>query len=218
MSASALSAFAIHRQRMTETLVERGIQDPATLRAMTEVPRHQFVEDAMQARAYGDFPLPIGSNQTISQPFVVALMTQALWLQGHERVLEIGTGSGYQAAVLSRLCRQVYTVERIHSLLGRARKVFDQLHYYNIISCIDDGTVGWADQAPFDAIVVTAGGPKIPEPLVEQLADPGRMVMPVGTQEEQELQLLEKRNRRIRIQSIGHVRFVNLIGEHGWRE
>ena len=218
MSTRALSAFTIHRQRMMDTLIERGIQDPATLRAMMEVPRHQFVEDAMQARSYGDFPLPIGSNQTISQPFVVAKMTQALQLQGYERVLEIGTGSGYQAAVLSRLCKRVYTVERIHSLLGRARKVFDQLHYYNIISCIDDGTVGWPDQAPFDAVLVTAGGPKIPEPLIEQLADPGRMVMPVGTQEEQELQLLEKRNRRIRIQSIGHVRFVNLIGEHGWRK
>ncbi len=218
MSARSLASFAMHRQRMKETLIERGIEDHATLRAMTEVPRHQFVEDAMQARAYGDFPLPIGSQQTISQPVVVATMTQALGLQGHERVLEIGTGSGYQAAVLSRLCKRVYTIERIHSLLGRARKVFDQLHYYNIISCIDDGTVGWPDQAPFDAIVVTAGGPKIPEPLIEQLADPGRMVMPVGTQEEQELQLLEKRNRRIRIQSIGHVRFVNLIGEHGWRE
>jgi protein-L-isoaspartate(D-aspartate) O-methyltransferase len=218
VSAKSLASFAIHRQRMTETLIERGIEDHATLRAMTEVPRHKFVEDAMQARAYGDFPLPIGSQQTISQPVVVATMTQALRLQGHERVLEIGTGSGYQAAVLSRLCRRVYTVERIHSLLGRARKVFDQLHYYNIISCIDDGTTGWPDQAPFDAIVVTAGGPKIPEPLVEQLADPGRMIMPVGTQEEQELQLLEKRNRRIRIQSIGHVRFVNLIGQHGWRE
>ena len=218
MSAGSLASFAIHRQRMMETLIERGIEDHATLRAMTEVPRHQFVEDAMQARAYGDFPLPIGSNQTISQPAVVATMTQALGLQGHERVLEIGTGSGYQAAILSRLCRRVYTVERIHSLLGRARKVFDQLHYYNIVSCIDDGTVGWPDQAPFDAIVVTAGGPKIPEPLIEQLADPGRMVMPVGTQEEQELQLLEKRNRRIRMQAIGHVRFVNLIGEHGWRQ
>lgn len=218
MSAGNLSAFAIHRQRMMETLVEGGIRDSATLRAMNEVPRHQFVEDAMQARAYGDFPLPIGSQQTISQPIVVAMMTQALRLQGHERVLEIGTGSGYQAAVLSRLCKRVYTVERIHSLLGRARKVFDQLHYYNIISCIDDGTVGWPDQAPFDAVLVTAGGPKIPEPLIEQLADPGRIVMPVGTQEEQELHLLEKRNRKIRVQSIGHVRFVNLIGEHGWKE
>ncbi|XCN75430.1 MAG: protein-L-isoaspartate(D-aspartate) O-methyltransferase [Candidatus Electrothrix aestuarii] len=203
---------------MAETLVERGIQDRATLRAMVEVPRHQFVEDAMRARAYGDFPLPIGSNQTISQPYVVAMMTQALQLRGHERVLEIGTGSGYQAAVLSRLCKRVYTVERIHSLLGRARKVFDQLRYYNIISCIDDGTVGWPEHAPFDAILVTAGGPEIPVPLIEQLADRGRIVMPVGSQEEQELQLLEKRNRRIRVQAIGQVRFVNLIGAHGWRE
>ena len=150
MSGRALADFAIHRQRMMDTLIERGIQDPATLRAMIEVPRHQFVEDAMQARSYGDFPLPIGSSQTISQPFIVALMTQALQLQGHERVLEIGTGSGYQAGVLSRLCKQVYTVERIPSLLGRARKVFDRLHYYNIISCIDDGTVGWlARPGPF---------------------------------------------------------------------
>ena len=218
MSAGALSSFTIHRQRMVETLVERGIQAPATVQAMTEVPRHHFVEDAMQAWAYGDFPLPIGSNQTISQPYIVALMTQALRLQGHERVLEIGTGSGYQAAVLSRLCQRVYTVERIHSLLGRARKIFDQLRYYNIISCIDDGTVGWPDHAPFDAIAVTAGGPEIPVPLVEQLADSGRMVMPVGSQEEQELQLLEKRRNRIRIQTVGHVRFVNLIGKYGWRE
>ncbi|WPD23943.1 MAG: protein-L-isoaspartate(D-aspartate) O-methyltransferase [Candidatus Electrothrix scaldis] len=218
MSASALAAFSIHRQRMAETLVERGIQDRATLRAMVEVPRHQFVEDAMRARAYGDFPLPIGSNQTISQPYVVAMMTQALQLRGHERVLEIGTGSGYQAAVLSRLCKRVYTVERIHSLLGRARKVFDQLRYYNIISCIDDGTVGWPEHAPFDAILVTAGGPEIPVPLIEQLAGRGRIVMPVGSQEEQELQLLEKRNGRIRVQAIGQVRFVNLIGAHGWRE
>jgi len=217
VSASALASFAIHRQRMIDTLIERGIEDHRILRVMSEVPRHHFVEDALQARAYGDFPLPIGSNQTISQPVVVASMTQALGLQGHERVLEIGTGSGYQASILSRLCKQVYTVERIHSLLGRARKVFDQLRYYNIISCIDDGTAGWPEQAPFDAILVTAGGPSIPEPLIEQLADPGRIVIPVGSQEEQELQLLEKRNRRIRVQSIGHVRFVNLIGEHGWR-
>lgn len=203
---------------MVEILVERGIQEPAILQTMLEVPRHQFIEDAMQARAYGDFPLPIGSKQTISQPYIVALMTQALRLQGHERVLEIGTGSGYQAAVLSRLCKRVYTIERIHSLLGQARKIFDQLRYYNIISCIDDGTIGWPDHAPFDAVVVTAGGPEIPAPLIEQLADPGRMVMPVGSQEEQELRLVEKRNRKIRIQAIGHVRFVNLIGEYGWRE
>ncbi|MCI5222102.1 MAG: protein-L-isoaspartate(D-aspartate) O-methyltransferase [Candidatus Electrothrix sp. AR4] len=203
---------------MVEQLTERDIQDPATLRAMGEVPRHQFVEDAMQARAYGDFPLPIGSNQTISQPYIVALMTQAAQLKGHERVLEIGTGSGYQAAVLSRLCKRVYTIERIPSLLGKARRMFDRLHYYNIVSCIDDGTIGWADEAPFDTVLVTAGGPTIPEPLIEQLADPGRMVIPVGTQDEQELQLLLKKNKRVQVRTIGHVRFVNLIGAHAWNE
>jgi protein-L-isoaspartate(D-aspartate) O-methyltransferase len=213
------SPFDIHRQRMVEEqLVPRGISDPATLKAMAAVPRHLFVEDAMQARAYGDHPLPIGSGQTISQPYIVALMTQALGLQGHERVLEIGTGSGYQAAVLSRICERVYTIERIDSLLGRARRTFDRLHCHNIVSRIDDGTTGWPDEAPFDAILVTAGGPKIPHPLVEQLGDPGRMVIPVGGQEVQELQLLEKKNDEITIRTIEQVRFVSLIGSHGWQQ
>ncbi|MCI5146952.1 MAG: protein-L-isoaspartate(D-aspartate) O-methyltransferase, partial [Candidatus Electrothrix sp. AR3] len=163
-----------------EQLVRRGIHNAAVLDAMSVVPRHQFIEDALQVKAYGDHPLPIGSGQTVSQPYIVALMTQALELNGTEQVLEIGTGSGYQAAVLSRLCKRIYTIERIHSLLGRARKVFDHLQYHNIISRIDDGSIGWADKAPFAAIMVTAGGPEIPEPLVEQLADPGRLVMPVG--------------------------------------
>jgi protein-L-isoaspartate(D-aspartate) O-methyltransferase len=201
-----------------EQLVPRGIHDLATLQAMATVPRHLFVEDAMQARAYGDYPLPIGGGQTISQPYIVALMTQALELKGTERVLEIGTGSGYQAAVLSRMCERVYTIERIDSLLGKARKIFDKLHYHNIVSRIDDGTTGWPDEAPFDAILVTAGGPKIPEPLVAQLSDPGRMVIPVGDQAVQELQLLEKRDGDLSINTIEQVRFVNLIGTHGWQE
>jgi len=201
-----------------EQLIPRGINDQATLEAMATVPRHLFVEDAMQARAYGDHPLPIGSGQTISQPYIVALMTQVLELQGHERVLEIGTGSGYQAAVLSRICERVYTIERIDSLLGRARKIFDRLHYHNIVSRIDDGTIGWPDEAPFDAILVTAGGPKVPEPLVEQLGDPGRLVIPVGDQQVQELQLITKENGEISTRIIEQVRFVNLIGTHGWRD
>jgi protein-L-isoaspartate(D-aspartate) O-methyltransferase len=200
-----------------EQLVGRGIHDQKTLTAMRTVPRHLFVEDAMQARAYGDYPLPIGASQTISQPYIVALMTEALQLTGNERVLEIGTGSGYQAAVLSQLCDRVYTIERIDSLLVRARKIFDRLRYHNIVSRIDDGTEGWSDQAPFDSILVTAGGPKIPGPLVEQLADPGRLVIPVGDQNVQELQLLEKKDGEIKIQSIEQVRFVNLIGSHGWK-
>ena len=212
------SPFDIHRLRMVEEqLLPRGITDPATLEAMATVPRHLFVEDAMQARAYGDHPLPIGQGQTISQPYIVALMTQALQLQGHERVLEIGTGSGYQAAILSRICEKVYTIERIDSLLGRARKTFDRLHYHNIVSRIDDGTVGWPDEAPFDAILVTAGGPKIPQPLVDQLNDPGRMVIPVGGPEVQELQLVEKREGESTVRTIEQVRFVSLIGTHGWQ-
>jgi protein-L-isoaspartate(D-aspartate) O-methyltransferase len=211
------STFDINRERMIEEqLVARGITDQRVLEAMRTVPRHLFVEDAMQAHAYGDFPLPIGSGQTISQPYIVALMTLALHLSGTERILEIGTGSGYHAAILSRLCQKVYTVERIDGLVSRARKVFDKLRYYNIVSRIDDGTEGWAAEAPFDGIIVTAGGPHIPEPLLEQLADPGRLVMPVGGQTVQELQLVEKRHGAIAIRLLEQVRFVDLIGAHGW--
>jgi len=201
-----------------EQLIPRGIVDPATLRAMRTVPRHEFVEDAMRANAYGDHPLPIGGGQTISQPYIVALMTQALRLTGKERVLEIGTGSGYQAAVLSQICGKVYTIERINSLMVRARKIFDRLHYLNIVSRIDDGTTGWIDEAPFEGILVTAGGPKIPDPLIAQLADPGRLVIPVGNREVQELQVVEKQDGEISIQTIESVRFVNLIGNHGWAD
>jgi protein-L-isoaspartate(D-aspartate) O-methyltransferase len=199
-----------------EQLVARGITDPRVLDAMRTVPRHLFVEDAMQAHAYGDFPLPIGSGQTISQPYIVALMTLALHLTGIERILEIGTGSGYHAAILSRLCQKVYTVERIDGLVSRARKVFDKLRYYNIVSRIDDGTVGWPSEAPFDAIVVTAGGPRIPEPLLDQLADPGRLVLPGGGQLVQDLPLVETRDGDITLSTLEQVRFVDLIGAHGW--
>lgn len=210
-------AYDINRDRMVEEqIIRRGIEDQATLNAIRAVPRHFFVEDAMRSRAYGDYPLPIGAGQTISQPYIVALMTETLGLRRHERVLEIGTGSGYQAAVLSRMCERVYTIERIDSLLARARKTFDRLHYHNIASRIDDGTVGWHEQAPFDAIIVTAGGPKIPEPLIEQLTDPGRMVIPVGDQSTQVLQLVVKKSGNITITAIEHVRFVNLVGTHGW--
>ncbi len=211
------STFDINRERMIEEqLVARGITDVRVLEAMRTVPRHLFVEDAMQAHAYGDFPLPIGNGQTISQPYIVALMTLALHLSGAERILEIGTGSGYHAAILSRLCQKVYTVERMDGLVSRARKVFDKLRYYNIVSRIDDGTEGWPAEAPFDGIIVTAGGPHIPEPLLEQLADPGRLVMPVGGQTVQELQLVEKHHNTITITALEQVRFVDLIGAHGW--
>ncbi|MGI6656051.1 MAG: protein-L-isoaspartate(D-aspartate) O-methyltransferase [Desulfobulbus sp.] len=199
-----------------EQLVPRGITDQRVLAAMRTVPRHLFVEDALQPQAYRDSPLPIGSGQTISQPYIVALMCQALRLTGTEKVLEIGTGSGYHAAVLSRLCSKVYTVERLDSLVGRARKVFDQLRYHNIVSRIDDGTEGWPLEAPFAGIIVTAGGPRIPEPLIVQLDDPGILVMPVGSQDAQKLQVMEKRDGELSQTTIEHVRFVDLIGAHGW--
>lgn len=199
-----------------EQILARGVVDPRTLAAMSEVPRHLFVDDAMRARAYGDYPLPIASGQTISAPYIVAVMTEALQLRGDERVLEIGTGSGYQAAVLSRLCSQVYTVERLNTLLATARKLFDKLKYFNIVAKLDDGTLGWAEHAPYDAIIVTAGGPEIPEPLLAQLADPGRLIMPVGDQNVQELQLVRKEDDKIRIERLSSVRFVDLVGEHGW--
>ncbi|SDO47615.1 protein-L-isoaspartate(D-aspartate) O-methyltransferase [Desulforhopalus singaporensis] len=205
------------RLRMVqEQLLSRDIVDQRVLKTMEEVPRHWFVDDAMRVRAYGDHPLPIGAGQTISQPYIVASMTQSLRLKGDETVLEIGTGSGYQAAVLSRLCRQVYTVERVNSLLVSARKVFDKLRYYNIQAKFDDGTLGWPEKGPFDAIIVTAGGPEIPEPLVEQLSENGRLIIPVGDQHVQELQLLEKKDGRVTVTTLAGVRFVNLVGKYGW--
>lgn len=212
-----MGQFATSRNRMVqEQLINRDIVDPATIKAMSEVPRHLFVDDAMQGRAYGDHPLPIGAGQTISQPYIVATMTQALELTGKEKVLEIGTGSGYQAAVLSRICDQVYTVERINSLLGRARQVFDKLRYYNIRSKLDDGTMGWPENGPYDAIIVTAGGPEVPEPLIAQLSDNGRLIIPVGDQHIQELQLVQKNEGQVEISCLASVRFVDLVGEHGW--
>lgn len=214
-----IDSYATIRLRMVEEqLKPRGIQDEATLKAMAEVPRHLFVEEAMRARAYGDYPLPIAAGQTISQPYIVAKMTEFLQLKGHEKVLEIGTGSGYQAAVLSRLCERVYTVERINRLLADARKVFDQLRYYNITAKLDDGTMGWQENAPYDAIITTAGGPEVPPPLVEQLAENGRMIIPVGNQDIQELQLVTKVEGQVHIERLERVRFVDLIGKHGWPE
>ncbi len=199
-----------------EQLIPRAIHDQRTLEAMRKVPRHLFVEEAMKNQAYGDFPLPIGKGQTISQPFIVALMTQSLGLKGDESVLEIGTGSGYQAAILAQICEKVYTVERIDSLLVQARKVFDSLHYLNILTKLDDGTHGWPEYAPYDAIIVTAGGPKVPEPLLEQLADPGILIIPVGDRGVQDLRRVTKKDGQITEESIELVRFVSLIGDHGW--
>lgn len=206
----------LRKKMVKNQLQARGITDPLVLNAMETVPRHLFVSEALADQAYGDFPLPIGERQTISQPIIVAEMTQALQLSKNDRVLEIGTGSGYQAAVLSQIVSRVYTIERIHSLLINARKLFDELHYFNIITKYSDGTCGWRDQSPFDAIIITAGAPKIPKIIVDQLADGGRMVMPVGSQHLQELILIQKDQNGISQTNLGGCRFVKLVGEHGW--
>ncbi|MDD9301525.1 MAG: protein-L-isoaspartate(D-aspartate) O-methyltransferase [Desulfobacter sp.] len=207
------------RREMVETQVmARGITDPLVIQAMNHVPRHLFVSEALVDSAYGDFPLPIGEGQTISQPFIIAEMTQSLELTGSERVLEIGTGSGYQAAVLSRIVYKVFTIERNNTLFMQTRKLFDRLKYHNIVTRYSDGTQGWKTQGPFDAIIVTAGGNQIPAPLVDQLDLGGRLVMPVGGQHAQELLKLEKNKTGIKTTNLGGCRFVKLIGEHGWQQ
>lgn len=208
------------REEMVKKQIEaRGVTDPNVLAAMRKVPRHLFVSEALMDQAYGDFPLPIGEQQTISQPYIVAEMTYALRLHKDDRVLEIGTGSGYQAAVLARIVSRVYTIERIHTLFIRARKLFDRLRYYNIVTRYADGTTGWKEEAPFDAIIVTAGAREVPPVLVAQLAPGGRLVMPVGGQYAQELIRIEKDAQgKVYQSNLGGCRFVKLVGEHGWRE
>jgi len=207
------------REDMVKSHIEaRGITDVNVLQAMRKIPRHLFVSEALMDQAYGDFPLPIGDQQTISQPFIVAEMTQALQITSQDRVLEIGTGSGYQAAVLAEIAYKVYTIERIRSLFMKTRKLFDTLKYHNIITKYSDGTTGWNDESPFDAIIVTAGGPHIPQHLIDQLAVGGRMVIPVGDQNTQKLTLVQKSEFGIKKIDLGGCRFVKLIGENGWLE
>ncbi len=210
--------FRIARQRMVENqIAARGIRDKRVLEAMKKVPRHLFVDEALWDQAYSDFPLPIGSGQTISQPYIVARMTEELGLKGDEKVLEIGTGSGYQTAILAELARQVFSVERIPALLQRARQVLDSLGYHNVMIKLDDGTWGWKEHAPYDAILVTAGSPEIPTPLLDQLKDPGVMVVPVGDEYSQTLTKVIKKDGKIETKYLEGVRFVKLIGDHGWR-
>ena len=206
------------RRRMVERLRERGIKDPRVLAAFRTVPRHLFVSEALRDQAYGDYPLPIGEQQTISQPYIVAEMTQALALCKDDRVLEIGTGSGYQAAVLAEIVFRVYTIERIRALYIQARKLLDRLNYHNIIMRCSDGTTGWQDESPFDAIMVTAGAPEVPEKLLDQLATGGRMIVPVGNQHSQDLIKITKDKDGIHRSNLGGCRFVKLIGAQGWKE
>ncbi len=205
------------RQTMVnEQLMARGIKDPRVIGAFLEVPRHKFVEEYLKYKAYDDYPLSIGFGQTISQPYMVALMTQALMPQPNHKILEIGTGSGYQAAILSRLCRTVHSIERISALASRARKTHDALGYFNIYIRIGDGTLGLAKEAPFDGIVVTAGAPHVPEALIAQLAEGGSLIIPVGDQSLQDLKRITRTKEGVKEESLGGCRFVKLIGKNGW--
>lgn len=211
--------FATARNRMVDSqLVSRGVKDPTVLAVMRKVPRHRFVEEALISQAYGDHPLPIGEKQTISQPYIVALMSEALELKGTEHVLELGTGSGYQTAILAELAKKVYSIERMYSLSVKARRLLDELGYLNVVLKVGDGTLGWNEHAPFDAVMVTAGSPDVPQPLVDQLAVGGRLVIPVGDRYSQTLLKVVRAKEGIKQIDLGGCRFVNLVGQHGWQE
>lgn len=212
-----MKEFAFLRDVMLdEQIAERGINDVKVLLAMRKIPRHLFVPESMEHKAYADSSLPIGDSQTISQPYMVALMTQSLNLNGGEKVLEIGTGSGYQTAVLAEIAGEVYSIERINSLASKARNTLDKLGYMNITTRTFDGTYGWKDKSPFDAIIITAAAPSIPEKLFEQLKDGGRLVVPVGTESSQALKRITKNGAQVTEEEICSCLFVKLIGKYGW--
>lgn len=213
-------SYAISRARMIEEqLVARGIKDKRLLKAFSIVPRHLFVEEGLSANAYGDFALPIGEKQTISQPYIVAYMIEALALKGDEKVLDIGSGSGYQSALLSLLAGRVFCIERLARIATRARKLLDDFHSANVVVRVGDGTVGWSDEAPFDAIIVAAAGPHVPEALLTQLGSGGRLIMPVGGEfENQRLVLVTKKGKTFTEKDLGGCRFVPLLGKNGWHK
>jgi len=217
-----MDRYKKQRARMVETQIKvRSIIDSRVLKAMETIPRHLFIDEGLIDQAYSDNPLPIGEKQTISQPYIVALMTQALELKGKERILEIGTGSGYQTAILAHLADRVFSIERIAALATRARKILDQLNYYNVAIRVGDGSYGWKEEAPFDAIITTAAAPKIPQYLIEQLVVGGRLIAPVGSRDVQtlyKLTRLAEDSSQIKKEDLGGCRFVSLIGESGWKE
>jgi len=211
--------YAPQRAEMVEKqLRRRGIEDNCVLDAMLAIPRHEFVAEELRARAYEDVPLPIGSGQTISQPYIVAAMTAALRLQPTNRALEIGAGCGYQAAVLSLLAREVFTIERRAELASAASERLERLGYLNVHVHCGDGTLGLPEFAPFDAILVAAAAPAAPQPLLVQLAEGGRMIIPIGDADNQELQLIEKRGGKLFTKMLEGCRFVPLVGYHAWQK
>ena len=216
-----MDRYSKQRKKMVDAQIRsRGVRDERVLRAMEKIPRHLFVDEGLIDQAYSDSPLPIGEKQTISQPYIVAIITEALELKGSEKVLELGTGSGYQAAILAELADRVFTIERIALLAQKARKLLESLNYYNVVIRVGDGTYGWREESPFDAIAVSAGSPSIPRTLVEQLAIGGRLVIPVGDRYSQNLIKLTRLSENpndVKKEDLGGCRFVNLIGEHGWK-
>ena len=209
-------SFGGYRARLAETLRVAGIRDLSVLRAVAETPRHLFVPEAVRHRAYEDVALPIGAGQTISRPFTQARYLEALRLMGGERVLEIGTGSGYQTALLAALAAQVFSVERVRGLAEAAQRALKAAGVSNVSILVGDGTLGWSAYAPYQAIVVAAGGPEVPPPLVEQLAPGGRMLIPLGEGAAQTLTLVERDQSQLRQTKLGDARFVPLVGEHGF--
>ncbi len=205
------------RERMVQKqIVDRGVKDPRVIETMKQVPRHFFVGETYYHQAYNDFPLPIGSQQTISQPYMVAVMTELMELKGPEKVLEIGTGSGYQTAVLALLCDRVYSVERISELASSARQRLTNLGFKNINIMVGDGSLGWPAFSPYDGIIVTAGSPGIPDELISQLADKGIMILPVGGEYAQTLNVIKKHKGRIYRKELFGCAFVPLVGKSGW--
>jgi protein-L-isoaspartate(D-aspartate) O-methyltransferase len=196
----------------------RGIRDERILQAMREVPRHLFVPAVMAAKSYGPGALPIGSKQTISQPYIVARMIELLELTGKEKVLEIGTGTGYQAVVLSKLCAKVFSIERVNELALRAAELIRTLKIHNATVKVFDGTYGWSDQAPFDRIIVAAAAPQVPEPLLQQLSRTGKMVLPIGAEGAQRLGRVTRVGTRWQVEDCGSAEFVPLVGKFGWKE
>ena len=209
-------SFGGYRTRLAETLRAAGIRDLAVLRAIAETPRHLFVPEAVRHRAYEDAALPIGAGQTISRPFTQARYLEALRLTGREKVLEVGTGSGYQTALLAALAAQVFSVERVRGLAEAAQRALKAAGVANVSILVGDGTLGWSAYAPYQAIVVAAGGPEVPPPLVEQLAPGGRMLIPLGEGAAQTLTLVERDQSQLRHTKLGDARFVPLVGEHGF--
>jgi protein-L-isoaspartate(D-aspartate) O-methyltransferase len=209
---------ALRNKMVDEQIAGRGIKDERVINAMRKIPRHKFVPESNWSEAYKDHPLPIGEGQTISQPYMVALMTESLKLTGKEKVLEIGTGSGYQSAILSELTSQVFTIERISKIAKRTRKILDELGYSNIVSKVGDGTLGWKEFSPFDRILITASAPKMPTKLFEQLSENGIMVVPIGGSWAQDLLRIKKINNKPETENICGCVFVRLIGENGWKE